>query len=174
MQPVLNKRQQLFTAVNIYKALNLMAHCHLDTFSRVRSSAVIMKKSTIVIYAGVAIGVAAVLFFQSKSDIGKPTAEISIPRLNAVQTRGKELFDANCSVCHGKNATGSGNGPSLVQKIYQPRLHADGAFFIAVKSGARAHHWQFGSMMPVEGVEKSEVALIVQYVRALQRANGIK
>ncbi len=133
-----------------------------------------MKKSTIVIYSGVAIGVAAVLFFQSKSDTSQPTAEISIPQLNVTQTRGKELFDANCSVCHGKNATGSDNGPSLVQKIYQPRMHADGAFFIAVKSGVRAHHWQFGSMMPVEGVEKSEVALIVQYVRALQQANNIK
>jgi len=133
-----------------------------------------MKKSTLIIYAGVAIGVVAVLFLQSKSNTGQPIAEISIPQLNTAQTRGRELFDANCSVCHGKNATGSDNGPSLVQKIYQPRIHADGAFFIAVKSGARAHHWQFGSMMPVAGVEKSEVALIVQYVRALQRANGIK
>ncbi len=133
-----------------------------------------MKKSTLVIYASVAIGVAAVLFFQSNSNTGQQIAEISIPQLNAVQTRGRELFDANCSVCHGKNAAGSDNGPSLVQKIYQPRIHADGAFFIAVKSGARAHHWKFGSMMPVAGVEKSEVALIVQYVRALQRANGIK
>jgi len=133
-----------------------------------------MKKSTFIIYASVAIGVAAVLFFQSNSNTGQPIAEISIPQLNVAQTRGRELFDANCSVCHGKNARGSDNGPSLVQKIYQPRIHADGAFYIAVKSGARAHHWQFGSMMPVAGVEKSEVALIVQYVRALQRANGIK
>ncbi len=133
-----------------------------------------MKKSTLVIYASVAIGVAAVLFFQSKSNTGQPIAEISIPQLNPAQIRGRELFDANCSVCHGKNAAGSDNGPGLVQKIYQPRIHADGAFFIAVKSGVRAHHWQFGSMMPVAGVEKSEVALIVQYVRALQRANGIK
>jgi len=133
-----------------------------------------MKKSTLIIYASVAIGVAAVLFFQSKPNTGQPIAEISIPQLNTAQTRGRELFDANCSVCHGKNANGSDNGPSLVQKIYQPSLHADGAFFIAVKSGVRAHHWQFGSMFPVAGVEKSEVALIVEYVRALQRANGIK
>lgn len=133
-----------------------------------------MKKSTLIIYTSVAIGVAAVLFFQDNSNTGQSIAEISIPRLNTAETRGRELFDANCSVCHGKNAGGSDNGPSLIQKIYQPRIHADGAFFIAVKSGARAHHWQFGSMMPVAGVEKSEVALIVQYVRALQRANGIK
>jgi mono/diheme cytochrome c family protein len=133
-----------------------------------------MKKSTLIIYASVAIGVAAVLFFQSKSNIGQPMTEISIPQLNTAQTRGREVFDANCSVCHGKNASGSNSGPSLVQKIYQPRIHADGAFFLAVKNGARAHHWQFGSMMPVAGVEKSDVALIVQYVRALQRANGIK
>jgi len=133
-----------------------------------------MKTSTVIIYAGVAIGVVAVLFFQSNPKTGQPIAEITIPRLDPAQTRGRALFDANCSVCHGKNATGSDNGPGLIQKIYQPRLHADGAFFIAVKSGARAHHWQFGSMLPVAGVEKSEVALIVQYVRALQRANGIK
>ena len=133
-----------------------------------------MKKSTLIIYTGVAMGVAAVLFFQGKPNTGQPITKISIPQLNTAQIRGRELFDANCSVCHGKNVAGSDNGPSLIQKIYHPRFHADGAFFIAVKSGARAHHWQFGPMLPVAGVEKSEVALIVQYVRALQRANGIK
>ncbi len=133
-----------------------------------------MKKSTLIIYASVVLGVAVVLFLQDNSKTGQTIAEINIPQLNTAETRGQQLFDANCSVCHGKNVTGSDRGPSLIQKIYQPRFHADGAFFIAVKSGARAHHWQFGSMQPVEGVDKSDVALIVQYVRALQRANGIK
>ena len=127
-----------------------------------------------VIYAGVAIGIAAVLFAQEKPNTGQTVSAINIPELSATEMEGQQLFNANCSACHGKNATGTDNGPSLIQKIYQPRLHADGAFFIAAKSGARAHHWQFGSMPPVEGVEKQEVARIVEYVRALQRANGIK
>ena len=127
-----------------------------------------------VIYAGVVIGVIAVIFMQAKPETGQSIVEINIPELNATQTQGQKFFAKNCSACHGKNATGTDNGPNLIQNIYRPRLHADGAFFIAVKNGARAHHWQFGSMPPVEGVEKQEVARIVEYVRALQKANGVK
>jgi hypothetical protein len=38
----------------------------------------------------------------------------------------------------------------------------------------RAHHWRFGNMPPVDGVNRAEVEKIVAYVRALQRANGIE
>jgi mono/diheme cytochrome c family protein len=133
-----------------------------------------MEKSTMIIYAGVAIGVAAVLFMQGRTQPPQAVVDINFPELTPTQVQGQKLFSANCAVCHGNNATGTGNGPNLIQKIYQPRFHADGAFFIAAKSGVRAHHWQFGSMPPVEGVEKQEIARIVEYVRALQRANGIK
>ncbi|MEE9388504.1 MAG: cytochrome c, partial [Paracoccaceae bacterium] len=36
------------------------------------------------------------------------------------------------------------------------------------------HHWRFGSMPPVEGLTDGDVAMVVDYVRTLQRANGIE
>ncbi len=86
---------------------------------------------------------------------------------------GQALFRENCSTCHGKNAAGSANGPPLVHKIYRPAHHADFTFHAAVKSGVVAHHWQFGNMPPVAGIDEKQVATIVRYVRELQRANGI-
>jgi hypothetical protein len=43
-----------------------------------------------------------------------------------------------------------------------------------VRNGARQHHWSFGSMLPVEQIlTDGEIALIILYVRELQRENGI-
>jgi hypothetical protein len=52
-------------------------------------------------------------------------------------------------------------------------MHADIAFELAVRRGVRAHHWRFGDMPAAPSVLPSEVPPIVQYVRELQRANGI-
>ena len=43
----------------------------------------------------------------------------------------------------------------------------------AAALGVRGHHWRFGDMPPVEGLTRTDVAMIVAYVRELQRANGI-
>jgi hypothetical protein len=48
------------------------------------------------------------------------------------------------------------------------------AFVLAAKQGVRAHHWRFGNMPAVEGVSDEDVLQITDYVRALQRANGIE
>ena len=133
-----------------------------------------MKKSTMIIYACVIAGVAGVLFLQGKPETPPPVADIKLPALTVAQVQGQKLFEANCSACHGKNAAGTNNGPSFINNIYRPRMHADGAFAIAATTGVRAHHWPFGNMPRVEGVDKRDVALIVQYIRALQQANGIK
>ncbi len=86
---------------------------------------------------------------------------------------GKSLFARHCMRCHGPEAGGTRIGPPLVHRIYEPSHHADAAFFLAVKRGVRSHHWKFGDMPPVPGLGPEEVALIVQYVRRLQRAAGI-
>jgi hypothetical protein len=39
--------------------------------------------------------------------------------------------------------------------------------------GARQHHWRFGDMPAQLQVSKEQVATIIQYVREMQRANGI-
>ena len=92
----------------------------------------------------------------------------------ALQQQGKAAFDANCAKCHGANAAGQGGvAPPLIHKIYEPSHHGDAAFARAAKQGAQQHHWPFGNMPPVAGISDPEIAVIIAYVRAVQRANGI-
>ncbi|NRG18795.1 cytochrome c [Rhizobiales bacterium] len=134
----------------------------------------------ILLLIGIAAIVLAVLRFGfEKPDDGKATpggaiVSVRIPELTGRAEAGQKLFSANCAVCHGENAAGrDGMGPPLVHKIYEPGHHADGAFYLAVARGARAHHWPFGDMPPIEGLTQDNIAKIVDYVRTLQRANGI-
>lgn len=87
--------------------------------------------------------------------------------------RGEELFAASCAVCHGSQGSGTRTGPPLVHEYYVPSHHADEAFQRAVQGGVQPHHWNFGPMPPVAGLERSEVADIIAYVRALQRDAGL-
>jgi len=109
------------------------------------------------------------------SDVGSDglPLEVAVPELRGPAKRGAELFAESCATCHGENAAGSGQGPPLVHRIYEPGHHADFSFYRAVRQGVRAHHWNFGDMPAVAGVSDAEIDRIVAYVRALQRANGI-
>ena len=106
---------------------------------------------------------------------GDPIANVTVPaKFSANAKIGKSVFEAKCSVCHGKNAAGqNGVAPPLILKIYEPSHHGDGAFLVAAKNGVRAHHWNFGNMPPVEGLTDGDLKMVVAYVRELQRANGI-
>ena len=86
---------------------------------------------------------------------------------------GRGLFEAKCITCHGTNAAGTKQGPSLVHIYYEPNHHGDGAFQVAVRRGVRQHHWRFGNMPPVPGINRDQVALMTRYVRELQRANNL-
>ncbi|MEC5321749.1 cytochrome c [Aurantimonas sp. C2-5-R2] len=110
-----------------------------------------------------------------EAGLGAALADVTVPELSAVETRGEALFNTNCATCHGTSAAGkSGTAPPLVHKIYEPNHHADAAFQLAVQNGVRDHHWGFGSMPPIEGISPKSVSQIAAYVRALQRANGIE
>lgn len=87
---------------------------------------------------------------------------------------GQRTFAQTCAECHGEAAQGTDSGPPLVHVIYEPGHHADGAFHLAVRQGVRAHHWRFGDMPPIEGVNERQVSAIIAFVRELQRANGIQ
>ena len=93
--------------------------------------------------------------------------------LSETARAGETLFNANCSACHGVGATGTGRGPTLIDRIYHPGHHPDSSFFNAVRLGVRQHHWGFGNMAPVPGVPPGDVEKIVCYVREIQRAEGI-
>jgi len=106
---------------------------------------------------------------------GEPMVAVNLPQFSALEKAGEALYNASCAACHGVDVRGQeGIAPSLIDAIYQPKFHADGAFYIAVQSGVRAHHYGFGSMPAIDGVENEDVTTIIAYIRAIQRANGIE
>lgn len=107
--------------------------------------------------------------------IGDALVAVSLPdALTGKQQIGARAFETNCATCHGVNAAGrDGIGPPLVHIIYEPSHHGDQSFHLAVMNGVRSHHWPYGNMPPVDGLTTGDVDMIVDYVRALQRSNGI-
>ena len=89
-------------------------------------------------------------------------------------TDGASLFAAACAECHGADLTGTDQGPPFLHDFYVPGHHADIAFFFAIRRGARAHHWNFGDMPPVEGLTDTQAETIVAFIRESQRAKGIQ
>jgi mono/diheme cytochrome c family protein len=87
--------------------------------------------------------------------------------------QGQELFEANCAACHGVDLEGTDSGPPFLHEVYVPSHHGDIAFFMAAEQGVQPHHWDFGAMPPVPTVDRDDVQLIVDYVRARQEDAGI-
>ena len=110
-----------------------------------------------------------------KATNGAALVSVEIPKnLSSMALKGKRKFNANCASCHGKDAAGQdGIAPPLIHKIYEPNHHGDQAFQNAAKFGVRAHHWRFGDMPSVEGVNQQDVTEIIKYIRELQRENNI-
>jgi mono/diheme cytochrome c family protein len=98
---------------------------------------------------------------------------VRVPELSPTAQAGRAAFQQSCASCHGDVAQGTTTGPPLVHMIYRSGHHADVAFELAVRRGARAHHWRFGDMPPQPTVTADAVAPIIRYVRELQQANGI-
>ena len=138
-----------------------------------------LKRASVLFVLTVGTGIAGYLLFGNGEDAagsGSPIVSVIVPEtLSAPARRGREIFDANCAACHGKDAAGqNGIAPPLVHVIYEPGHHGDESFHRAVALGSPAHHWRFGDMPPVEGLSRRDVAKIITYVRELQRANGIR
>jgi mono/diheme cytochrome c family protein len=124
--------------------------------------------ATTLVAAGLAAASGAGLA-QSGAIYPDPKEPEMTPRLQL----GLMNYAAYCASCHGKTAGGSDVGPTFIHRVYHPGHHGDGAFFAAPKRGTRAHHWKFGDMKPVAGVTDAQLELIVECVRAVQRANGL-
>ena len=84
------------------------------------------------------------------------------------------LYGRQCAACHGEDLRGSEQGPPFLNAIYRPGHHPDVAFLVAVRSGVRPHHWNFGEMPPIVGLNDEQVAAIIKYVRTQQRDAGIE
>ena len=125
--------------------------------------------------AGVAALVAAVWMFSACSRAEPPAVApgVAIGDPPAELADGRRLFDVNCARCHGPGGTGTGHGPPLLSKIYEPSHHGDASFLMAIRRGVSAHHWRFGNMPPIPGVSDDDAARIVAYIRWAQRQAGI-
>jgi mono/diheme cytochrome c family protein len=99
---------------------------------------------------------------------------VVIPELSEAARAGAEAFGLRCAGCHGPDAGGTATGPTLIDRVYRPAHHADVSFQLAVRRGVAAHHWSFGNMAPVPGLNADELASIIRYVREIQRANGVE
>lgn len=124
-----------------------------------------MKKSIILLAAVNLLALSAAHAQQT------PQKELKVPFKYAL---GKSLFEENCAACHGKFGNGTSNGPPFMNPIYKPSHHGDEAFYRAPMNGARAHHWKFGNMPPVEGMSRRKLSKIVPYIRWMQQQYGIK
>ncbi len=102
------------------------------------------------------------------------SAQVIEPTLTPIAKQGKMVFNKFCAQCHGVNAAGTDKGPPLIHKYYEPNHHGDSSFVRAVKQGVAPHHWRFGAMPPVEGLPDEYIPFVIQYVREMQRANGIR
>ena len=108
----------------------------------------------------------------SESPADRPVA-VTPGELSEAGLAGEKLFIANCSRCHGVNASGTAQGPPLVHRIYEPGHHSNASFVIAVARGVRQHHWQFGNMPAVSDLSIDEIHRVICFVRELQLANDI-
>ncbi len=140
-----------------------------------------MKRTLLIALAVVALIALALLFrsyqlsgFAKNGQAGNAIVSVNVPVLSEEVREGEALFNATCAKCHGKNAAGrEGLAPPLVHLIYEPNHHPDQSFHMAAQSGVRQHHWPFGNMPPVPDVTREDVQKIIDYVRSLQKANGI-
>jgi mono/diheme cytochrome c family protein len=87
---------------------------------------------------------------------------------------GSELYAANCASCHGSDLRGTERGPSHLSIVYEPNHHGDDSFRSAIAQGAGQHHWNFGDMPPVPGLDDDEVTAIIAFVRAEQQREGFE
>lgn len=126
-----------------------------------------------ILLISVVAGGMAVIMLRSGAGAKKVAVMVTVPQLTAVARKGEAVFNGKCAECHGENASGTDNGPPLIHIIYEPNHHGDISFVRAAKMGVKSHHWPFGDMPPVEGIKEREVAMVINYVRELQRANGI-
>lgn len=87
---------------------------------------------------------------------------------------GAKLYAQNCASCHGADLRGTDKGPSHLSQVYEPGHHSDSSFRAAIAQGVTAHHWTFGDMEPVTGLDSAEVDAIIAYIRDQQSAEGFE
>jgi mono/diheme cytochrome c family protein len=117
---------------------------------------------------------AAVFLLVACSDSTSSSDAPGAPAPTFTGLDGASLYGQACASCHGVELTGTDSGPPFLNAIYRPGHHGDASFLLAVRRGARAHHWNFGDMPPIEGLSDEQVAAILEFVRMRQVDAGIE
>ncbi len=87
---------------------------------------------------------------------------------------GAEVYANSCASCHGVDLRGTDRGPSQLSIVYEPNHHTDDSYRSAITNGVRQHHWSFGDMPPVEGLNKEEIEAVIQFIRSEQQRQGFE
>src|SRR5918998_3610531 len=87
---------------------------------------------------------------------------------------GAEVYAQSCASCHGDDLRGTDRGPSHLSIVYEPGHHSDESFRAAIRDGAPQHHWRFGDMPPVEGLDHDQIDAVIAYVREVQEREGFE
>ncbi|MEO6629756.1 MAG: cytochrome c [Aquihabitans sp.] len=88
--------------------------------------------------------------------------------------QGEATYQQSCASCHGIDLRGTDKGPSHLSQVYEPGHHPDAAFRSAIENGAQAHHWGFGDMAPVPGLDDAEIEAVIAFVRQQQELLGFE
>ncbi|MFN3255381.1 MAG: c-type cytochrome [Ilumatobacter sp.] len=107
---------------------------------------------------------------------GSATADTApaAPGSGAAGVTGAELYQANCASCHGADLRGTEQGPSHLSIVYEPNHHGDDAFRSAILNGAQQHHWNFGDMAAIPGLDDDEIDDVIAYIRSEQERQGFE
>jgi mono/diheme cytochrome c family protein len=87
---------------------------------------------------------------------------------------GEKVYAGNCAACHGSDLRGTAQGPSLLSIVYEPGHHPDESFRAAIRNGVSAHHWNFGPMPMINGVDDSEIDELLAFIRETQEREGFE
>ena len=96
------------------------------------------------------------------------------PAGSAGSGTGADIYQANCASCHGDDLRGTDKGPSHLSIVYEPNHHGDDAFRSAIVNGAQQHHWNFGDMAAIPGLDDDEIDDVIAYIRAEQERQGFE
>ena len=87
---------------------------------------------------------------------------------------GEQVYGEACASCHGSDLRGTDLGPSHLSIVYEPGHHSDESFRSAISNGSPAHHWSFGDMPPVGGLDDAQVDAVIAYIRDVQEREGFE
>jgi len=116
-----------------------------------------------------AASLAAGAFVAGCSDAGEDAGDA-----DADGGDGAALYEESCASCHGSDLRGTDRGPSHLSEVYEPGHHSDESFRSAIRNGSPAHHWTFGDMPPIEGLDDGEIDAIITFVRDRQETEGFE